>query len=94
MQHDLATMRRAAMLEQIDPLPSAKDQSPRGHGNGKLRLRKRGPDTRRHVVQTFATMDVALVVSLRKNFEIRLDIGVGIPLNEKRRGGMAAENSE
>ena len=47
VQHDLATMQRAAMLEQIDPLPSAKDQPPRGHGNGKLRLRKRGPDMRR-----------------------------------------------
>ncbi len=53
---------------------------------------------RRHVVQTFATMDVALAVFSRdlfeKIFEIRLDIGVGILLNEKRRGGMAAENRE
>jgi hypothetical protein len=38
MQHDLALVRRAAMLKQINPLPSAKDQPPRGDRNGELRL--------------------------------------------------------
>ncbi len=39
VEHDLALVRRAAMLEQIDALPSPKNHSPRGDRNGKLRLR-------------------------------------------------------
>lgn len=34
MEHDLPPVRRAAMLEQVDALPSAKDKPPRGDRNG------------------------------------------------------------
>jgi hypothetical protein len=39
VEHDLPPVRRAAMLEQIDALPSPEDHPPRGDRNGKLRLR-------------------------------------------------------
>ena len=52
----------------------------------------------RHIVQTFGSMDVALAVFRRdlvkKAFQIRLDIGVGVLLNEERGGGMGAENRQ
>src|ERR1700730_16582323 len=53
---------------------------------------------RRHIVQTFGSMDVALAIFrcylVEKAFQIRLDIGVGVLLNEERGGGMAAENRQ
>jgi len=66
--------------------------------NRELRLQERGSDMRRHVIQAFASMDVTLAVlrrdRLEKPFQIRQDIRAGILLNEKRGGGMAAENRE
>jgi len=86
------------MLKQIDPLPSAKDQPARGNRNAELRLRERGSNMCRHIVGTFGAMNVALAVfrrdRLEKSFQIRPDIGIGILLDEKRGGGMAAEDCE
>src|ERR1019366_45151 len=86
------------MLEEINPLPSAKHQPPRCHGNRELRLRERGSDMRRHVVQAFGAMDIALAIFrrdlLEKPFQIRPDIRAGVLLNQERGGGMAAENRE
>jgi hypothetical protein len=98
MQNDLAPVRRAAMLEQINPLPSPEDHPPRSDRNGKLRLRKRGPDVRRHVVRTFGAVNIApsaLGCDLfEKSFEIGSNIGVGVLLNQKGGGGVAAENRQ
>jgi len=98
MQHDLTLVRRAPVLEEIDALPSPKNQPPRRYGDSELRLQQRRPDMGRHVVETFAFVDVALAVfwrdRLEKIFQIRPDIGVGVLLNEKRGGGMAAKDRE
>src|SRR5450631_761237 len=98
MQNDLAPVRRAAMFEQINPLPSPEDLPPRGDRNGKLRLRKRGPDVRRHVVRTFGAVNIApsaLGCDLfEKSFEIGSNIGVGVLLNQKGGGGVVAENRQ
>ena len=53
---------------------------------------------RGHVVQTFGFVDIALVVFgrdfLEKIFQIRLDVGIGVLLNEQRGRGVAAENRQ
>src|ERR1700730_10567735 len=86
------------MLEQIDALPSPKGHPPRGDRNGKLRLREGGSDMRGHVVQTFGFVDIALAVFghnfLEKIFKVRLNVGIGIFLNEQRGRGVAAENRQ
>jgi hypothetical protein len=98
MQHDLTPVRGGAMLEQVDSLPSSKDQPLRGNGNGKLRWQERGSYMRRHVVGTFTSMNVARAILGRdlckKSFEIGTNIGVGVLLNKKRGGGVAAENRQ
>jgi hypothetical protein len=83
------------MFEQIDPLPSAEHQSPRGNRDGKLGWGKRGPDMRGHVVWSFRLMNIALVVfrrdGLKKIFKISLNVWVGIFLNKERRRSVAAK---
>jgi hypothetical protein len=56
MQHDFAIMRRAAMLEEIDALPCAERELSVDDRNGKMRLRQRGADMRRHIVGPFHVM--------------------------------------
>lgn len=50
---------------------------------------------RGHVVQTFGFVDIALVVFgrdfLEKIFQIRLDVGIGVLLNQQRSRGVAAK---
>lgn len=98
MQHELAPVRRAAMLEEIYSLPGPKHQPSRDNGNGELRLRERGSDMRRHVVGAFAAMDVTRTILGRdlfeKSFKICPDVGVGVFLNEQRCGGVTAENRQ
>jgi hypothetical protein len=98
MQHDLAPVWGGAMLEQVDSLPSSKDQPSRGNGNGELRGQERSFYMRRHVVGTFTSMNVACAILGRdlfeKSFEIGTNIGVGVLLNKQRGGGVAAENRQ
>src|SRR6202035_5458020 len=53
---------------------------------------------RGHVVQTFGFVDVALAVFgrdfLEKIFKVRLDVGIGVLLNDQRGRGVAAENRQ
>src|SRR3984893_9141562 len=53
---------------------------------------------RGHVVQTFGFMNIAIAVLrrdfLEKTFQIRLDIRIGVLLNEQRGRGVAAENRQ
>jgi hypothetical protein len=95
MQNDLPPVGLAPMFEQIDPLPSAEHQPPRGNRDGKLGWRKRGPDMRGHVVWSFRLMNIALVVfwrdGLKKIFKISLNVWVGIFLNKERRRSVAAK---
>ena len=56
------------------------------------------PNMRGHVVQTFGFVDIALAFFgrhfLEKIFQIRLDVGIGVLLNEQRGRGVAAENRQ
>ena len=63
MQHDLAFVRGAAVLEQIYSLPGSQHQLARGKGNGQVRGRQRRADMRRHVVGAFVSMDVTRATS-------------------------------
>jgi hypothetical protein len=95
MQNDFPPVRRTPMFEQIDPLPSAKHQSPRGNRDRKLGWRERGPDMRGHIVRSFRPVEIAHVIFWRggveKIFKIGLNVRVCVFLNEERRRGMAAK---
>lgn len=98
VQHDLPPVRRAAVLEKIDPLPGAKHHAPRGNRNRKLRLRQRRSYMGGHVVGSLDAVDITPLVLRRdcfeKIFEILLDIGIGVFLDEERCRGVAAENRQ
>ena len=81
----------------IFPARSQAPAVPRQWG-WRLGLRERGSDMRRHVVGAFAAMDVTRAILGRdlfeKSFKICPDVGVGVFLNEQRRGGVTAENRQ
>jgi hypothetical protein len=56
MKHELARMRRAAMFEEINALPGAERGLAVNDGNGKMGLRQRRANMRRHVVRTFGVV--------------------------------------
>lgn len=88
----------AAMLKQIDALPSAKRGAAVDHGNGKLRLRKRCADVSGHVIGPFHRMAVACVVlrgdTLKEIAKVGDDIGIGVFLNGEGCRCMLAEQGQ
>ncbi len=95
MEDDFSAARPSPVFEKINPLPGSKHHAPRSNRDGQLRLRERGPYMCRHVVWPLRPVDIALAVfwsdCFEKVFEIRLNIRIGVFLNEKRGRRMAAE---
>src|SRR5215469_6112253 len=97
MQHDLAPMCAATMLEKINTLPGAKHEPSRGERNGKLSLGERSPDMCRHVVRPFRVVAITPVFGRdrrKESLQIGLHIGIRILLDEERSRGVAAEKGE
>ena len=87
-----------SMFEQIDVLPCAKRQPAAHHRNGKMRLRKRGADVRRHVVRSFHGVAIAGITLRRDPLEevaqVRDNVGIGVFLNGERGGCMLAKERQ
>jgi len=95
VEDDLAPVRAAAVLEDVDPLPRSKQQLPLIDRYRKPGLRKRGPQMGRHIIQALALVDIALAILWRDRLEKPLNVsphlGIGILLDEQGRRSMAAE---
>jgi hypothetical protein len=89
MQHDFAAMSTSPMLDQINALSRSERQAAVDDRNGKVSLRQRRANVRRHVVRAFGTMleqRVAVGHQAReKSLEIARDFRVGILLNQQAR---------
>ncbi len=94
MHDDPARVRRSPVLEDIDPLPSAKRHTPLVHGDRQRRLGQRGLHVRRHVVWPFRRVDEKGVTLGHEPPEERpkvtLNIPVGILLDQERGLSMGA----
>lgn len=86
------------MLEEIDSLPGAKQQTPVLHRNRELGLGQRRSDMGGHVVRPFGRMTVERRVfghqTAEESLQIPLHVGIGILLNRQGSGGVTAEKSE
>ena len=102
MQHDLAPVRRVAVLEEIDALPGAERQPAGGHRNGERGRRQRRLDVRRHVVGAFAAVDEIAhrrIVGRRhqppeEGVEVAPHVRIGIFLDQQRAGCVPHEHRQ
>ena len=89
MQHNSSPMRTAAMLKEIDTLPSSERGPPVDHRYGQVRLCKNRTDMRGHVIRPFRSVSIEAVVlgnqPGEESLEIMQDVGVSILLNRQRR---------
>ena len=79
------------------PCQVPSDRAPVIHRNDKLRLRQRRLDVSRHVVRALVLMPVPSAFRhqpVKERFEIGADIGIGIFLHQKRRGGVPAPDGQ
>jgi hypothetical protein len=98
MQCDLAPVRRAAMLDEVESLPGAEHEASVRERNRQLRRQQRGANMRRHIVGSFIGVAIAprLLGGERAQeiLEIGADLGRRILLDEQRSGGMAQIEGE
>ena len=91
-------LRTPAMFEQIQALPCAEHHLSMLDRHRQLHLRQRGAQMRRHVVETFGVVFVALGVFGREAREVALEVAlhrrIGVLLDQQRRGRMAAEQRQ
>ena len=94
LQHDLAAVRRAAMLDQIDRLPGSEREPALQHRNLQRRRRQHGLDMRRHVVGAFGVVAPPGALGrepAERRHEIVQHRGIGVFLDRQRRRGVADE---
>jgi hypothetical protein len=91
-QDEGAAVRRGAVLEQEDALPSAELQPSVGDGDAELGLGQRALDVGRHVVRPFVIVAVERDIfwhdAMQKSTEVAPHIGRCILLDQQRRGGV------
>src|SRR5271166_6977721 len=91
-------MRRAPMLEEINPLPRSERETAVDQRDRQVGRRQRRPDVRRHIIGAFIVMGVAMRVLRRdafeKRLEIRADLRRGVLLNEKGGRRVPAEQGD
>jgi hypothetical protein len=86
MQDNLSPMRRAAVLEQINPLPCPQSKLATKNRNRKLHAGQNGADVGGHVVSAFVGVPVSAVLRRRaveKCLEICADVSRGVLLNDQ-----------
>lgn len=90
MQDDLPAMRIRTMLEKVDALPGAEQQTAVSDRDREVRLGKRRPNVCRHIVGAFGAMAVAGIARRsqppKEVQKIGEHIGVRILLDQQRRG--------
>gem|GEM_PF-5691583 len=59
MQRDLATVRQASMLDQVDALPRAQSHAAADHRNREVHARQHGLEVGGHVVRPFVVVGIA-----------------------------------
>ena len=95
VQCDLAPLRPAAVLEQIDALPSTERHFSPRHRNRKLHLGERGAEVGGHVIWSLDLVDVAAGClgrdPVEEGFQVGPQVRVGVLLDQQRRGSVAAE---
>jgi hypothetical protein len=69
MQGNLSPMRRAPMLEEVNPLPSTQGEPPFYDRNRQLHADEGGADMRRHVVGAFVVVPISAGVFRRQAIE-------------------------
>src|SRR5271166_3870148 len=98
VDRDLAPMRRAPMLEEINPLPRSERETAVDQRDRQVGRRQRRPDVRRHIIGAFIVMGVAMRVLRRdafeKRLEIRADLRRGVLLDEKGGRRVPAEQGD
>ena len=98
MHGDLASVRRAPMFEQINPLPGPQGEPAGDDRNGELHAGQRRSDVGRHVVGAFVCVPISPRVLRRDAFKECLEIGADVPrrilLNEQSSGGVSAEQRQ
>ena len=85
LQQNLAPMRFAAVLHEVEALPCAQRQRPRAHRNVQRNPGQHGLDVRRHVVRSFHGMDPRPVLGrhqAQRRGEVGLYVGVGVFLDD------------
>src|SRR5580658_6820579 len=95
VQHDAALVGPAAMLEQIDRLPSTEAEPPVYDGNGQMDLSEGGAQVRGHVVRAFVVVLVERRIlgdeTLEECLNVQAHRGRGVLLDEQRRARVGAE---
>src|ERR1700734_2417630 len=95
VQQDAALVGPAAMLEQIDRLPSTEAEPPAYDGNGEMHLSEGGAQVRGHVVRAFVVVLVERRIlgdeTLEECLDVRAHRGRGVLLDEQRRARVCAE---
>lgn len=97
VEDDLATMGADAVFEEVDALPGSQDELAFDKRDRKLDLGERRFEVGRHVVRTFRVMPVRTGLrreAIEIGLEVRAHGGVGVFLDEKRGGGVPAEDGE
>src|SRR3984893_9447289 len=91
-QDEGAAVRRGAVLEQEDALPSAELRPSAGDGDAELGLGQRALDVGRHVVRPFVIVAVERDIfwhdAMQKSTEVAPHIGRCILFDQQRRGGV------
>src|SRR5690242_4336855 len=86
LQHKLAPMRRAAVLEDVDALPGPEERTSILDRDREMRRQQGTADMRRHIIGALVVMPVAFDVlgreRTKKVLEIGADLGRGILLDQ------------
>ena len=98
MGGDLAQVRGAAVLEQVDALPGSERHPAADNRDRQTDRGQSGADMGRHVVRPLVVVGIAALVLGRQELEERLEIVAhrrrGVLLDQQRRRGMTTEQGQ